>query len=90
MNLSYAGRESRDDLKYKGECAQVVCKYCGFWHRRVGVLEPVTADTERQLYSASAFFNSVSRPDSAMINFSCLLERLFSQSVLIVSMYEIN
>ena len=36
------------------------------------------------------FFNSVSRPDSAMINFSCLLERLFSQSVLIVSMYEIN
>lgn len=36
------------------------------------------------------FFNSVSRPDSAMINFSCLLERLFSQSVLIVSTYEIN
>lgn len=53
-------------------------------------LEPVNTDTERQLYSAFDFFNSVSRPDTAVINFSCLLERFFSQSVLIVSMYEIN
>ena len=26
LNLSYAAKESRDDLKFKGECAQILCK----------------------------------------------------------------